>query len=150
MTTFLSNEPTSLVNARLQAGCRQLQKLFAEREELLNVVLSIQNHQPDDAVALRMVECEAATLKAARDVLDGPVHGPADLYAKYSTILLYEEFYLERAALLRPLLQHVCDDARSVLGNPVQDEASQAGGEGPRDIEGASPATATDPSQVSN
>lgn len=95
-----------------------------------------------------MAECDAASLRAAREVLDAPVHGPADLYAKYSTILLYEEFYLERAALLRPLLQQVCDDARSILGNPIQDGASQAAGERPADIEDASPGTATDPSQA--
>ena len=150
MNAVFSATKTSLVNAWLQAGCEQLQALFSEREELLDVVLSIEDAQPGDIASLMMRECEARTMKAAQDVLNAPVHGPGDLYAKYSTILLYEEFYLERAALLRPLLQHVCDDARSVLGNPVQDEASQAGGEGPRDIEGASPATATDPSQVSN
>lgn len=150
MRAVFSATKTSLVNAWLQAGCEQLQALFSEREELLDVVLSIEDAQPGDIASLMMRECEARTMKAAQDVLNAPVHGPGDLYAKYSTILLHEELYLERAALLRPLLQQVCDDVRSIVNNSIHDEASPAADEGLAATEGASPAVATDLAQVSD
>ena len=150
MTTSLPLKTAHLANAWLRAGCQQLETLFAERERLLDVVLSIRNPDPDDAAVLQITGCETRTLKAAHDVLDAPVHGLGDLYAKYSAVLRYEEYYLERPALLKPLLQQVCDDIKSILDHPIQDEAFQVAVEGPTDVEGASPATATDPSQVPN
>lgn len=120
MTELPPPEHGSQIDPDLRTRCEQLRKLFAERERLLSALLSIQSPQPDDAAATLVADCEARTLAAAHGLLGAPVCSPGDLYAKYSTILLCQEVYLERAALSETLLQQVRDDARDILNSRTQ------------------------------
>lgn len=91
--------------------------LVAERDECLDLVLSTQDLESGDSAVQQLMLCDAQTLSAAHEVLEAPVHNPADLYAKYDTIILHEEFYLEQAALLKPLLRRIRQDARSMMAD---------------------------------
>lgn len=105
------------VTSRLEAECRHLQQVFAEHEESLNLVLTEDDLDPDSAE--RAVQwfnrCEARALLTASSLLDMPVRSWADLWTKYDTLTLYEDYYCTHPDLLKPMLRHIRQDARSMM-----------------------------------
>lgn len=109
------------VTSRLEAECRHLQQVFAEHEEALNLVLTEQDLDPDSAerAVLWFNQCEAQAMLTASSLLDMPVCSLADLWTKYDTLTLYEDYYCSHPALLKPMLRHIRQDARSMMPDNV-------------------------------
>ena len=111
------------VSQQMQVGCKNLQTAFDARAAFVDAVLHDLGSENETARQLHLYD--ARTLTAAQDVLEMPVLGAADLFIKYNTVALYEDFYLERPNLLKSLLRHMRDDAQSMVSVATQ-EASQA------------------------
>jgi len=105
------------VTSRLAAECRHLQQVFVEHEEALNLVLTEQDLDPDSAerAVLWFNQCEAQAMLTASSLLDMPVRSLTDLWTKYDTLTLYEDYYCSHPALLKPMLRHIRQDARSMM-----------------------------------
>ena len=102
-------------NPLLLSGRDNLKAAFDARAECLAIVLSFKDAGPEDEAVQQLEVQDAKAMVAAQQMLDAPVHGPGDLYAKYNTIALYAEFYRDQPSLMDPILDRMRDDAKQML-----------------------------------